>query len=465
MTLRRHAAALTAVGCVAMVACSAADDTVSIDEVSIDEGAGVPVENEPLPPSDAGSPEPVAATTIVANTVAPSTLPEPESGSDVAANSGGSELAVSVLAPQPVVDGTSSPIVLAVDRARQAASDPGALASTLATSIAFGGGDPIDEEGAVTFEFDESFAPGVDLFIGAVSTEFVGAVTDLAASREVPLVIVDHVATIDDDRRGVRLDVAGSVDLELRAVTTAVVRGEHDGILIVGASDDPNTTTAEQLFFEVGADPVVLDASLEPSASAIEGVRQQLSSLGERPAVVLVSPSWAVPLVDVLVATGSQAQFFASDLSLSRSDVEALVGFGSDQLVVVRRVDDLRRPELDEFASSFLDAATRDGVSTDVPVSYDAYALAVIAAAASGSADRATIRSAMIEASRGGEVCDLLSECIALASNGIDVDYDGLSGPLDLDDDGVATAAWFSIEVTDPGSRGASSSDFVLQRS
>ena len=59
----------------------------------------------------------------------------------------------------------------------------------------------------------------------------------------------------------------------------------------------------------------------------------------------------------------------------------------------------------------------------------------------------------------------MLADCLTLAVNGADVDYDGESGPIDLDDAGVATAIWFSIDVVDPTTGGDASSEFVLQRS
>ena len=67
---------------------------------------------------------------------------------------------------------------------------------------------------------------------------------------------------------------------------------------------------------------------------------------------------------------------------------------------------------------------------------YDCVALAAISATAAGSDAAADIQAGMNAASGGGTVCTLVSECLAAAAGGADVDYDGAAGPLDFVESG-----------------------------
>jgi len=63
---------------------------------------------------------------------------------------------------------------------------------------------------------------------------------------------------------------------------------------------------------------------------------------------------------------------------------------------------------------------------------YDCMNLVALAAQAAGSNDPAKIRDKMIEVSSGGTKCQNFTEFSALLKQGKDIDYDGASGPVDL---------------------------------
>lgn len=79
------------------------------------------------------------------------------------------------------------------------------------------------------------------------------------------------------------------------------------------------------------------------------------------------------------------------------------------------------------------------------PESYDAVVLAALAAAAGGSPDAETIRDNLQDVSAGGTKCTDVAECLALIADGEDVDYDGVSGPIEFDENGDPTEAYIGI--------------------
>jgi ABC-type branched-subunit amino acid transport system substrate-binding protein len=70
------------------------------------------------------------------------------------------------------------------------------------------------------------------------------------------------------------------------------------------------------------------------------------------------------------------------------------------------------------------------------PESYDATNLVALAMVASGSCDGATVAQAMQAVSSGGEACTDFASCAALLAEGKDINYEGVSGPIELADNG-----------------------------
>jgi|Tabmets5t2r1_1033131.scaffolds.fasta_scaffold00627_2 ABC-type branched-subunit amino acid transport system substrate-binding protein len=79
------------------------------------------------------------------------------------------------------------------------------------------------------------------------------------------------------------------------------------------------------------------------------------------------------------------------------------------------------------------------------PESYDAAILAALAATAAGSDSGEAVASELINVSRDGTVCSTYADCVALLEDGEDIDYDGVSGPCDMNDFGSPSKATIGI--------------------
>jgi ABC-type branched-subunit amino acid transport system substrate-binding protein len=89
------------------------------------------------------------------------------------------------------------------------------------------------------------------------------------------------------------------------------------------------------------------------------------------------------------------------------------------------------KPDLTEFAYS--------------PESYDATILVALAAQAAGDDAGESIASKMQEVSEGGTVCESFKDCVALLKDGKDIDYNGVSGPVEFNDKGDPSKATIGI--------------------
>jgi hypothetical protein len=72
--------------------------------------------------------------------------------------------------------------------------------------------------------------------------------------------------------------------------------------------------------------------------------------------------------------------------------------------------------------------------------SYDAVVVIALAAIAAGSDDGVAVGAQINDVTRGGEKCTTFADCKALLEGGADIDYDGVSGPLEFIDAGEPSA-------------------------
>ena len=102
----------------------------------------------------------------------------------------------------------------------------------------------------------------------------------------------------------------------------------------------------------------------------------------------------------------------------------------------------------DAFSAAYAEVSA-DGAGTFIfaPQAYDAVMLMAISAAANGVSGP-EIASGLVAASSGGEKCIGVA-CIELAANGVDVDYVGASGEIELNEAGDPTAATYDIWTTE----------------
>jgi len=79
--------------------------------------------------------------------------------------------------------------------------------------------------------------------------------------------------------------------------------------------------------------------------------------------------------------------------------------------------------------------------------SYDAMMLIALAAEAAGDDDGLALSKEIINVSRDGTACSAYAECLDLVKSGEDINYEGVSGPVDLNDTGSVSKATIGIQL------------------
>ena len=82
-----------------------------------------------------------------------------------------------------------------------------------------------------------------------------------------------------------------------------------------------------------------------------------------------------------------------------------------------------------------------------MPQSYDATMLIALAAEAAKDDDGRAMSKQIIDVSEGRHGLHAYAECADLLEQGEDIDYDGVSGPVDLNDTGSVSKATIGIQL------------------
>lgn len=103
---------------------------------------------------------------------------------------------------------------------------------------------------------------------------------------------------------------------------------------------------------------------------------------------------------------------------------------------------------------AFLDRLITDDDTAQVSFAPQAYDCAVTLALATGSVDAgesATMAEAVVAVTAGGVTCTTYADCLEKLNAGEDIDYDGVSGQLAIDENGDPTFGRFTSAVFDDG--------------
>ena len=183
---------------------------------------------------------------------------------------------------------------------------------------------------------------------------------------------------------------------------------------------DPAATTFEAEVSEVkgGAPEAVVLVGFEESTKVL----QEMIKQGVGPQDVQVY------LVDGNISTSAYESFPKGTMK----GVIATVPSGETDLTAFNESLKETDPGLKDFAYG--------------AQSYDAMMLIALAAEAAGCGDGTAIAAKMADvAGNGGEKCTTYADCLALVKAGTDIDFDGVTGPLDFNQYGDPAEATISI--------------------
>ena len=294
---------------------------------------------------------------------------------------------------------------------------------------------------------DRLLTQNVDVIIGAASSSVSFTVIDAIVQSDTimfsPANTSPDFTTYDDN--GLYFRTAPSDVLQGRAMGDLLIADGHASIGIMALQDPYGEGLAENIQISVengggeiaGGEPIIYD----PNAANYATEVTQMAALNPD-AIVLVAFAETQTIVPEMVAQGIGPQdvpLYFVDGNLSNTydfppgTLEGVKGTfpgaesSGDFQQRMLEVD----PDLEDF--------------TYGPESYDATVLSALAAIAAGDDAGPSIASQLVDVSREGTKCTTFEECAGLLEDGEDIDYDGVSGPIEFNDAGDPTQAVIGI--------------------
>ncbi len=284
-----------------------------------------------------------------------------------------------------------------------------------------------------------------DTIVGAaasgVSLNVIDKITGAGVVHFSPANTSDKLSTYPD--KGLYFRTAPPDVLQGRVLSDLIAEDGHQKLAIIARQDAYGTGLADntEKFFTEGGGEVVAKQIYGTDTTNFASVVSKVKA-ATPDAIALIAFNETENIVPELVAQGlpnKSVPWYFVDGNLSNSykfprgtlhgAKGTLPGAASPQEFQQKLlgVD----PKLEDFSYG--------------PESYDATNLIALAAQAAKNDSGQAIASQLINVSKGGEKCNDFKSCKALLDDGKDIDYDGVSGPVEFNDVGDPAVATIGI--------------------
>ncbi len=219
-------------------------------------------------------------------------------------------------------------------------------------------------------------------------------------------------------------------------VVNMVAAGGATNVAIVARADDYGNQLSllvESHLADAGVDSQII--SYDEDATSYDGTVEETESMGAD-AVIIISFSEGTQIVRGLLEAGVPPTAMYVTDGLYDPDLNEKVDPTNpnvlDGLIAFSAAGN------EEFSARLVEE-TGNKVSYGGQ-SYDCVVVLALASLAAGSTDGPAIMAEVQGVTRDGTKCYDYEECADLIADGVDIDYDGMSGPLELDE--VGDPAW-----------------------
>ncbi|MGW2220997.1 ABC transporter substrate-binding protein [Nonomuraea sp. NPDC001684] len=294
---------------------------------------------------------------------------------------------------------------------------------------------------------DKLLAQKADAIIGAASSSVSESVIDKITGAGVihfsPANTSDKFTTIED--KGLYFRTAPPDKLQGRVLGDLVVADGNDTVGILAMQDSYGSGLADQVQKTVtdGGGEVVERVDYDPKAADFSADVAKIKAKNPK-GIVLIGFEETAKVIQELVKQGLPAdkhKWYMVDGNTSNTNYIKMPKGTLDG--VKGTIPGAAAPE--EFRKKLLAINPKLEDYSYAPESYDAMNLLALAAEAAKSDAGTDIAAKLAEVSKGGEKCKDFKSCIDLLKAGKDIDYDGVSGPVEFNDAGDPAVATIGI--------------------
>ncbi|MUL40768.1 ABC transporter substrate-binding protein [Streptomonospora sp. PA3] len=286
-----------------------------------------------------------------------------------------------------------------------------------------------------------------DIILGAAASGMTQAIMDTVTGAEVVECSGSNTAPglASEDDTGYYWRTAPSDTMQGPVLAQKIASDGHQSVAITYRADDYGeglaNATAEALK-QNGID-VAFNEGYDPNTANFDSVVSDVAD-ADADAVVLVSFEEGVQIITGLIEAGVGAdQMYGTD--------------GLNDETLAEKVDAQNPGSISGFQGTAPDNGEQkfmEGLQSFAPdlevfqFSGQVYDCAIVTALAAQQAetnDPAVFVDEVRAVSREGTECSSFQECKDLLADGEDIDYQGVSGPINFDEDGNVTSATFQI--------------------
>ncbi|GAA3606538.1 ABC transporter substrate-binding protein [Nonomuraea rosea] len=294
---------------------------------------------------------------------------------------------------------------------------------------------------------DKLLAQKVDAIIGAASSSVSESIIDKITGSGVvqfsPANTSDKFSTISDN--GLYFRTAPPDKLQGRVLGDLIAADGNDTIGILAMQDSYGSGLADQIKTTAeGAGATVVErVDYDPKAPEFSADVSKIKAKNPK-AIVLIGFEEGAKVVAELVKQGlttDKVKWYMVDGNMSNTNY---LKMPKGTLKGVKgTIPGAEAPEDFRKKLQAINAGLKD--YTYAAESYDAANLIALAAEAAKDDTGKSIAAKLPEVSKGGEKCKSFKECADLLKAGKDIDYDGVSGPIEFNDAGDPAVATIGV--------------------
>ncbi len=319
------------------------------------------------------------------------------------------------------------------------------------------------DSGIAPDETDRLLDAGADVIVGAASSGVSMTVIDKIMNAGAVMFSPANTSTDFDlgdySEPDLYFRTAPSDILQGAVLSNLLIQDGKQNVAILARQDSYGETLAEQVGegLEAAGSTVAATVFYGENAQSYDSQVADIAA-SDPDAVLLIAFEETTTIVPQLVSAGVGPQaidtYFVDGNTADYSETldEGLLEGVKGTIPGADSSQDFkdRLLEVDAELDSFAYAAE----------SYDAVIVSALAAVAADSDAGSAIAEEIVNVTRDGEKCTTFAECLELLEAGEDIDYDGVSGPIELGETGSPTAASIGIYEYD-GNNQIEAVDFI----
>lgn len=311
-------------------------------------------------------------------------------------------------------------------------------------------GDEAGQEAVAAQSADRVMAAGVDAIIGAAASGMSLAFIDRVTGEGVVQCSGSNTAPTftDYDDDGFYFRTAPSDALQGPILAKAIQKDGHARVALVARADDYGRGLLEstKTALEDGGATVTLAETYDPKATNFDQVVQKIKNSNPDATVVIAFEEGAQILQGMIeVGLGPQQKGVYGTDGLRSEELPALVAPGKPATLAGMKGTAPASASNPQYVKALKAFAPDLKVLQFAPQTFDCVTTIALAAEAAESDDPGTFVEEMAAVTKDGDKCNTFAACKKLLADGKDIDYDGVSGPLDFTDAGEPGQA--TIEV------------------